>query len=144
VTGALVAGGVALGAGLAAWAAQPGAPTRPDVAADAPATITMPKWVEKPTGADIAKYYPPEALKRGVGGRTVLTCRVGADGRLESCAVAKAEAIGDPSLNMDFGTAALQLALIFRMAPEDRRQAKTAGGVVRIPILWLIPKPHVG
>ena len=88
------------------------------------------------------KFYPAEAVKNRWEGRVVITCRVGGDGRLSSCAVTKSEAIGagaPAGHNFDFGTATLELAKSFRMAERDRNQALTTGGVVRIPVLWKLP-----
>ena len=63
------------------WVNNPGT-----VAADAAPTITAPDWMEKPTAADLAKFYPAEAAKNRWEGRVVITCRVGHDGRRIECA----------------------------------------------------------
>jgi hypothetical protein len=64
---------------------------------------------------------------------------VKADGYLDGCAVTRAQTDGAEAYDMEFGAAALRLGRIFRMAPDDARKAKTAGGIVRIPIRWLVP-----
>lgn len=138
VAGLGVVAALSLGGAAVAWAAQ-GPAGFGDVAADAPATITHPVSVEKPTAEDLVRNYPTEAAAKGIEGDTLITCRVKADGRFDSCAVTRAKALGAEAYDMDFGTAALRLALLFRMAPADVSHAKTAGGIVRIPIRFRLP-----
>jgi beta-lactamase regulating signal transducer with metallopeptidase domain len=105
----------------------------------AQATVTKPDWIEKPTGADIARLYPPAAQKLGLGAKAAMTCAIRADGRLAPCSagpVALGDGRSDMTIEMDFGTAMLALAQRFRMAPVDKDGHRVAGGVIRIPVLW--------
>jgi TonB family protein len=95
--------------------------------------ITSPTWAESPTAADFARYYPAEALTRGVAGQATLDCIVAASGHL-SCTVVSEEPSG-----RHFGEAALRVSRHFRMAPETRDGHPTAGGRVRIPIRFVAP-----
>ena len=56
-------------------------------------TITQPRWLEQPNARTFARYYPPRALDRGIGGRVLLDCMVGADGRI-GCSVASEDPAG--------------------------------------------------
>ena len=136
IAGLAVVCALSLGGAAAAWAAQ--AP-QGDVAPDATPTITQPVWLEKPTAADLVRHYPPEAAAKGISAMTLVTCRVREDGRFDSCAVTRSKVDGSEAHDADFGNAALRLALLFRMAPEDVNRAKTKGGIVRIPIRWMTP-----
>lgn len=120
--GASFVAAFALAGSAAAWAAQP---------AGSPALVAAPDWILRPSGAEVARVYPAAARALGLSGRALLTCRVAGDGRLADCAV-KAQ---DPA----FGDAALQLAAAFQMAARAKDGAPTAGGQVRIPILFRPP-----
>jgi len=122
---ALVCGVALIGAG-AVWAANP----RP------PAVITQPDWVQRPTGADLARFYPAEAAKAGLGGDAVLNCGVGLDGRLQHCVVRR-----EAPLAAGFGQAALDLSPYFQMSPATRDGQPTPGGQVTIPIRFTAPTP---
>ena len=103
---------------------------------DGPAasTVVNPDWMRRPSGADIAKYYPKAALKDDLAGRAVLPCSVDAGGRLVGCAAA-AEGEAGP----EFAAAAVAMSETFRMRPQTKDGRPVAGGTVRIPILFLIP-----
>jgi hypothetical protein len=64
------------GAG-AVWAANP-APRH---------VITKPNWSSRPTGEDMARFYPVDAAKAKIEGKATIDCRVAVDGRLNSCTV---------------------------------------------------------
>jgi protein TonB len=44
--------------------------------------ITNPDWARRPTGEDIARYYPDRAQRMEVEGRATLSCTVNARGTL--------------------------------------------------------------
>jgi beta-lactamase regulating signal transducer with metallopeptidase domain len=115
--------------------AKPAPAEHGDVSADAKPTVERPMWIEKPTLADLVRLYPAEAARQNITADVLLTCRVGGDGRLQACAVTRSTARGPggpaPEADMDFGTASLQLAKLFR--------AGVTGGIVRIPIRFLLP-----
>lgn len=119
--GALLAGTLALAAAGAVWAANAPEPT-----------VALPVWVQRPSGEDMARYYPEAALKAGVtGAKVIVDCGIAADGRLENCLVRTEDPV-----DYGFGEATVKLARHFQMAPEDRDGKSTAGGVVRIPIVF--------
>ncbi|ODT87150.1 TonB family protein [Phenylobacterium sp. SCN 70-31] len=120
-----VAGLAALAAGAAAWAAQPPSP---------PVLVAAPNWIQRPDAKDIARVYPRKALAQRLAGRAVVTCRVAGDGRLERCSVTM-----ESPVDAGFGPAALDLTDRFRMDAVGRDGQPTAGGEVRIPIIFMAP-----
>jgi TonB family protein len=109
------------------------APSEPAVA---PSLIAAPDWIRRPTGEDFAHYYPTKALRAEVTGRAVLSCEVTAEGALAGCKV-----LEDFPANFGFGEAVLKMAPLFRMRPITKDGQPVAGGVVRIPIRFLLPGP---
>lgn len=75
---------------------------------------TKMEWRQKPTGADVLRFYPKAAAAKGVSGRAILDCDVGAAGLLEHCRVADESPVGQ-----GFGDAALRLSTIFRLEPTS-------------------------
>jgi hypothetical protein len=86
-------------------------------------TTTVPEWLGKPTGEDVARVYPLQAQRQNVEGRVVILCSVTGEGRLEVC-TANAEA----PLGFGFGQAALKLAPKFQMALKLSDGASVEGG----------------
>lgn len=80
--------------------------------APGPALIEDPRWVRRPR--DLARYYPRQALARGLEGEAVLDCRVSEIGVL-SCAV-----VSESPADWGFGPAAVRIAQDHRMVPATR------------------------
>jgi TonB family protein len=84
-------------------------------------------WAQKPTGEDLARYYPERAARKELPGRATISCQVTDEGRLTGCTVVSESPPGE-----GFGEAALKASTSFRMrvdtgtSPQARR--------VRIPI----------
>jgi TonB family protein len=119
--GVALVGLIAAASAGAVWAASP------------VRVIGTPDWVRKPTGEQMAKYYPKAASDAGKEGFATITCRVRADGTLRACKVIKQQ----PG-RYGFGEAALKLSSTFRMRARDEYGRPTAGGRVNIPIKFAL------
>lgn len=101
-------------------------------APETPPVLANPRWLERPSGADIARAYPAGAAARSVSGRASMACSVQADGSLTACRVLRETPAGE-----GFGEATRSLAPRFRMSPPE-----TPGASVTIPMAWnLGPAP---
>jgi beta-lactamase regulating signal transducer with metallopeptidase domain len=127
--GVLLLGVLTFGGGYAAWAAQP-AQMR---------TIADPDWSRLPTGADLVRFYPHEALVRELAGHVVMRCRVGRVGAVSHCAIEDEAPLGG-----GFGRAVLQMAPLFRMKPVSLSGRPVAGASVRIPVSFKLSSDGAG
>lgn len=100
-----------------------------------PSVITSPDWARRPSGDDIARYYPDRAQRMSVEGHATLNCAVTARGTLENCSVTE-----ETPSNQEFGSAALKLSKLFKMRPLTKDGAPSEGGSVRIPLAFKLPK----
>ncbi len=78
-------------------------------------------WARRPSASAISAVYPPEANRRGIEGRAVLSCSVLASGEL-LCNVSSETPAGQ-----GFGRAAIEAARRFRAAPALSNGAPAAG-----------------
>jgi TonB family protein len=100
-----------------------------------PSIITNPDWLRRPTGEDMAKFYPRAATAANVEGRVVLHCSVTASGDLSDCTTSNETPEGQ-----GFGAAAMSLSAIFKMRPQTRDGVPVNGGKINIPINFRLPR----
>ena len=96
-----------------------------------PAVITNPDWVRRPSGEDLARYFPDRASRNSISGRATINCQVTASGGLEGCSV-----VSEDPADYGFGEAALRMSRLFRMRPQSRDGVPVGGASVRIPITF--------
>ncbi len=95
----------------------------------------QPDWDRKPSGDQIARYYPDEAVDNSVSGRAAIKCQVTLDGRLINCSV-----VSESPAGMGFGEAALKMAdKEFRMKPGTVDGKPVDGLWVQIPLSFQAP-----
>lgn len=99
-----------------------------------PARIVRPDWAQRPSGEDLARYYPERAQRLEAEGRVVMQCRVQASGDLTAC-----EVVSETPPGMGFGEATLKLAPLFRMKPATRDGVPVDGALIRMPIVYKLP-----
>jgi TonB family protein len=100
-----------------------------------PSVITAPDWLRKPTGADMARFYPKAAAAARVEGRATIHCKVAVTGDLTDCVASNEDPLGQA-----FGEAALNLAPLFKMRPQTKDGVPVSGGQINIPIRFMLPK----
>ncbi|WP_082765509.1 MULTISPECIES: TonB family protein [unclassified Phenylobacterium] len=109
-------------------------PAPPATVPATPNPIVSPHWIQRPSGADINRFYPVEAARRETEGRAVIVCGVNGEGTLVDCKV-----VEEAPVNFGFGEAALKLSTRFRMTPTTADGQSVAGGTVRIPLRFAVP-----
>lgn len=104
---------------------------------------TSPVFITRPTGEDMARFYPSVAQTIGLSGRVMLDCNVSALGALDEC-----KASGESPAGMGFAKAALGLASIFRLRPRTVDGVAVGGGVfetvIRFQTPEISPPPQLG
>ncbi len=110
----------------------PPVPTNPPVRAS---VVTRPDWLRKPSGEDLARYFPDRAQRMEVSGRATIQCTVTSKGTLENCSVTS-----ETPPDYEFGKAALQMSRLFRMKPKTLDGAPVEGGQVTVPVVMNVPR----
>jgi hypothetical protein len=89
--------------------------------------VTNPKWLKKPSEADLERFWPAGA--RGMSGLAKIQCIVTSRGLLDKC-----EVVEETPPEHGFGGAALLLAPLFVMQPRMVDGVPVSGAGVIIPI----------
>jgi hypothetical protein len=99
--------------------------------------VTDPDWDHQPSGDDLSRYFPEKAMSRGIAGRSLIACRVAADGYLHKCLV-----LDEAPVDQNFGDAAVRMAekRLFHMKPMSLMGRPVAGQVVFIPVYFVPPE----
>ena len=111
--------------------APPAPPPAPPPPPPAPPVITRPDWLSRPSGEDLARFYPDRAREEGVSGRATISCTVTARGGLTGCSV-----VSETPSGSGFGAATLRAAGRFRMKPKTENGQPVEGGTVKVPLVW--------
>jgi protein TonB len=82
----------------------------------------------------MSSFYPDHALRNGIGGRTQLSCIVGAGGILADCTILSESPVG-----MGFGDATLKLAKQFRAPTVARDGQSMVGRPFVRNVVWQVP-----
>ena len=93
--------------------------------------ITNPDWTERPSGTDLAGFYPDRALQSNINGDATVQCMVTVEGRLEECLPLSEDPEGE-----GFGVATVAAAQHFRMTPALADGEPVGGSLVNITIRW--------
>lgn len=96
-------------------------------AATPPAAPDQPPQLASPP--DTARFYPREAQRRRISGRTILRLEVGADGHVRSAEVLRSEPPGIFERN------AVRAAMTFRFIPAQKK-GRPVGARTRMEIKW--------
>lgn len=112
---------------------QAAAAAAPASETPAAAVVSNPEWTRRPDAQDLRRFYPREAMRKGLPGRAVISCGVNAEGLLIDCSVYEETPPGE-----GFGEAALKMAPLFKMSPQTPNGQSVAGGSVRIPLRFSI------
>jgi hypothetical protein len=103
-----------------------------DVPHPPPPPVRRP-WIRRPTGQDMADYYPLHAEQAHINGHVTLVCKVAADGRLAAC---KATDVAPTGENFDW--ASLKLVPYFQLDVTPKGDPTLVGTVISIPIGWVM------
>jgi hypothetical protein len=71
-------------------------------------------WMRRPSGEDIQRYYPPNALQKRLEGRATISCSVDLRGRFHDC-----QAVAETPQGHGFGDAAARMAPLYKVRVEN-------------------------
>lgn len=99
----------------------------------AAAEIGPQDWEVRPSGDDIARYYPDSAMKRGLAGRVTIVCIVTGQGEMSDCKVTHEYPLAE-----HFGDAAIRLSTFFKLRLDTPRGPSNVGRLATIPIRFAL------
>jgi hypothetical protein len=67
-------------------------------------------WVRRPSGEDMQRYYPPNALQQRLEGRATIACSVDLRGKFHDCLV-----VAERPRGQGFGDAAARMAPLYKV-----------------------------
>jgi TonB family protein len=93
--------------------------------------VINPDWLKRPDADQTAAAYPLAAKAAHVGGKALVQCLVGANGRAHDCQVKEETPAG-----MGFGDAAVQLSQETVFIPKRVDCEPVDGGLVTVPMTF--------
>lgn len=94
------------------------------------------EWQRRPSGDDVARYYPDRAMRLEVGGSGQVRCFVELTGALSNCVT-----IAETPAEMGFGDAAARIARLMRTRDLSRTGEQMAGRSVVVRMNFSLPEP---
>jgi protein TonB len=88
-----------------------------------------PRWLSRPTAAQLIKVYPDKALYASKSGHVVMHCSVTPEGKLSDCKITQETPKG-----FGFGAAVLSLVPLYRLEPVTAGGTAASDGTVDIPV----------
>jgi hypothetical protein len=102
------------------------------VASGEAVVLGMGDLTRQPSNSTMQRYYPPRALRDGVGASVAFSCRINGNGRLADCAVYRETGRG-----AGFSDATIRLAEENFQVPQRTQDGRpTAGGRFNATIVW--------
>ncbi|HEY1752208.1 MAG TPA: hypothetical protein VGG29_13180 [Caulobacteraceae bacterium] len=93
-----------------------------------------PVWLRRPTGQEIANYYPMDAFRDHAGAHVTMDCEIKLDGHVGGCRVTEETPPG-----RHFGEALLLLAPLFKIRPATCDGVPVAHVHISVPVLFAMP-----
>lgn len=99
-----------------------------------PPLVSGGDWLRRPTGDDVARFYPEGAMRAGLAGRVLIRCTVDETGRMTAC-----RPLHETPEGMGFGARAAAMSEKgFRIGPRDSKGRDTAGRPINLPITFML------